>query len=499
MRRSTNRAAKGLCGVGLAAFLIAQGQVGAQAAPATEATTLITRAFDGGPADNWSYRPDVSADGRFIVFESHASNLVNGDDNRASDVFVYDRQTGQTSLVSIDREGGWANFHSFEPTISDDGQFIAFRSRASDLVAGDTNGYEDVFVYDRVNDTTRRASVEADGQQIAGQSRNALISGDGRSVGFSTEILGPTLADRDYGLYRKNLIDESVVRLDHWGTLNALSGDGRVVVYTASGGNGGVYAQDLVTGRTTLVTDPLYGGAVRGWAISGDGNKVLFSSAQPLPGLDDDGDANDLLLYDLRSGTTSWLTPGVDDSVGPADLSADGNHLAFERGGAMFLRDLRTGYEVQTDARPDGTPVAGHGGSNASSKISNGATVVALATTKTLVPSAHPQGSVFMRRPQTSIIPQPVILGTNPIRVKLFYQAQLLDGANVPMAGKVLTFKVDGRPVCAPTTDANGYASCTLYTDQLTTMLTRTGGYTVHFAGSATTFPSSAFSWTISG
>ena len=92
---------------------------------------------------------DVSADGRFIVYESDASNLVRGDMNQRFDVFVYDRQTQLTERVSVASDGSEGNGDSFDPTISSDGRYVVFTSDASNLVDGDSNEVQDIFIHDR--------------------------------------------------------------------------------------------------------------------------------------------------------------------------------------------------------------------------------------------------------------------------------------------------------------------------------------------------------------
>src|SRR5207244_1451712 len=96
-----------------------------------------------------SSHPSISADGRYVAFQSYATNLVLGDDNGYIDVFVRDRQTGQTTRVSVDSAGLQGNDYSDSPSISADGSYVAFHAAASNLVPGDTNGKEDVFVRDR--------------------------------------------------------------------------------------------------------------------------------------------------------------------------------------------------------------------------------------------------------------------------------------------------------------------------------------------------------------
>lgn len=139
-----------------------------------------------------STEPALSADGRFVAFTSDASNLVAGDTNSLSDVFVHDRKTGRTTRVSVRSDGKQAlrdrtHNGSNGPSISADGRYVAFHSRASDLVRGDTNWAFDIFVRDRVAGTTKRVSVGSDGTQANAESLGPpSISADGRYVAFAS-------------------------------------------------------------------------------------------------------------------------------------------------------------------------------------------------------------------------------------------------------------------------------------------------------------------------
>jgi Tol biopolymer transport system component len=127
----------------------------------------VTQRVSVGPggqqANNESFEPAISADGRFVAFWSQASNLVAGDTNLDADVFVRDRAAQVTRRVSVGPGGQQANGGSFDTVISADGRFVAFVSYASNLVAGDTNDTSDVFVRDRVAKVTRRVSVGSGG------------------------------------------------------------------------------------------------------------------------------------------------------------------------------------------------------------------------------------------------------------------------------------------------------------------------------------------------
>ena len=148
-------------------------------------TTRVSVASDGAQGNRYSYDPSISADGRYVAFYSYASNLVSGDTNGVYDVFVHDRQSGQTTRVSVASDGAQGNNGSYyDPSISADGRYVAFDSSASNLVSGDTNGARDVFVHDRQGGGTTRVSVASDGAQGGTGSWNPSISADGRYVAF---------------------------------------------------------------------------------------------------------------------------------------------------------------------------------------------------------------------------------------------------------------------------------------------------------------------------
>jgi Tol biopolymer transport system component len=122
-----------------------------------------------------------------VTFVSEASNLVPGDTNGLQDVFVHDLRKGTTELVSVASEGDGANGISSLPSISGDGRYVTYASDASNLVRDDTNGLQDVFVFDRRTDTTRRISVAYDGEEANGYSSEPAISDNGRHVTFVSD------------------------------------------------------------------------------------------------------------------------------------------------------------------------------------------------------------------------------------------------------------------------------------------------------------------------
>ena len=128
--------------------------------------------------------PAISFDGRFVAFASAATNLVAGDTNGILDVFVHDRQTGITERVSVDSAGGQTDAESYAPAITDDGRYVVFTSRATNLAAGATHGYQNVYVHDRLSGKTELLSVDGTGLVGDSNSSPGSISADGRSVAF---------------------------------------------------------------------------------------------------------------------------------------------------------------------------------------------------------------------------------------------------------------------------------------------------------------------------
>jgi Tol biopolymer transport system component len=220
---------------------------------------LVSRDTSGVPADQQSHSPAMTPDGRFVAFASAATNLVAGDTNAFSDVFVLDRQLGTTELASLSSGGAQGDNVSLGPSISADGRYVAFWSRAGFLVANDTNGVDDVFLRDRIAGTTVRLSVDSGGLQSNASSLGPVISGDGRSVAFWSDatnlVAGDTNLKRDVflrdvqaGTTERVSIDSASAQSNGVSQLPAISGDGRVVAFES-------VATNLVAGDTNNASD----------------------------------------------------------------------------------------------------------------------------------------------------------------------------------------------------------------------------------------------------
>jgi Tol biopolymer transport system component len=327
-------------------------------------TTRVSVASDSTQGNSNSGNPSVSADGRYVAFYSLASSLVSGDTNGYEDIFVHDRQSGETTLVSVASDGTQGNSVSFHPSISADGRYVAFESSASNLVSGDTNGYEDIFVHDRQSGQTTRVSVSSDGAQgnhKSWASPISHISADGRYVVFyswaSNLVSGDTngyedifVHDRQSGQTTRVSIASDGTQGNNYGSGNpSISADGRYVAFYSlasslvSGDTNGtvdVFVHDQQSGQTTRVS-VASGGAQgnnvsRDPSLSADGRYVAFwSYASNLVSGDTNGKM-DIFVHDRQTGQTTRVSIASDGMQGNTDtgyftisISADGRYVAF--------------------------------------------------------------------------------------------------------------------------------------------------------------------------
>lgn len=215
-------------------------------------TERITKDYDGGIGlrNSGGAQAVVSANGRYVAFHSDSMDLVEGDTNLETDVFLRDTHTNITTRLSVDSDGNEGNGPSTSPSITDDGRFVTFTSRANNLVSGDTNFVADVFLHDTQTGTTTRVSIDNSGNQIQGSSspaRTSSISGDGRYVAFDTpwnlvdgELLGYYdiyVRDLLAGKTKRISLDEKGARANGSSSWPVLSPDGRYVVFQSAANN----------------------------------------------------------------------------------------------------------------------------------------------------------------------------------------------------------------------------------------------------------------------
>ena len=333
-----------------------------------QSTTRVSVAPGGADPEGESLNPSVSRNGRFVAFDSDAGNLVPGDSNGLSDVFVYDRLTGTTTRVSRNTEGGDPDGGSFNPAISPDGRFVAFDSDANNLVAGNGSEFLDVFVYDRQTGTTTRVSVALGGGATDGHSLNASLSADGRFVAFDSDagnlVSGDSNEIPDIFVYDRQTGSTTLVSrnteggdADGFSVFPSLSADGRFVAFDSDAtnlvaGDGNdftdIFVHDRLTGTTTRVSRNTEGGDPDGESffpsLSGNGRFVAFESDAPnLVGDDQNGDT-DIFMFDRQTGTTTRVSKSTgggdtdDESFNPS-ISENGRRVAFE----SFATNLVTG------------------------------------------------------------------------------------------------------------------------------------------------------------
>ena len=329
--------------------------------PGTIRRVSISSSGEEGNGKSWL--PDISADGRYVAFTSEARNLVDGDTNRTIDVFVHDCQTGETTRVSVTSNGDQARYGGVSPSISGNGRYVAFQSLSSDLVDGDTNGRMDVFVHDRETGQTTRVSVSSSGEEGNDISWSPRISADGRYVAFesiaSNLVEGDTneawdvfVRDRRQpGQTTRVSVSSSGEEGNGDSKWHDISPDGRWVAFSSEADNlvdgdtnenMDVFVHDCLMGGTTRVSvnssgeeDTGCGAISRLPSISVHGDYVAFeSAASDLV----DGDINgkwDVFVHDCETGQTTRVSVSSSGEEGNcasslASISADGCSVAFE-------------------------------------------------------------------------------------------------------------------------------------------------------------------------
>jgi Tol biopolymer transport system component len=323
-------------------------------------TVRVSVAHDGAQADGQSFAPHLSPNGKWLAFTSNATNLVPGDGNGANDVFLRDLKKGTLERVTMGFDGQEADASSYDPRVTDNGRFVVFSSLATNLVPGDTNGTEDVFLRDRKEGTTERISVDSFGEQVPDGGGDPSVSANGRWVVFSSISTG--LVDND--------------------------------------GNGirDVFLRDRLLGTTTLVSFDVDGNAANRRSaepiITPNGRYVVFSSqATDIVA----GDANgingwDVFVYDTKVRTISCASvepagtmPAAGQSYQPS-LSPNGRFVVFASWSPtlvagdtnssqdIFVRDMKKGLTERVSLDASGAQVTGF--SEYPQVSANGKTVV---------------------------------------------------------------------------------------------------------------------------
>lgn len=357
-----------------------------------------------------SSRPSISADGRFTAFYSDADNLVANDTNLVRDVFVHDRATGTTERVSVSSAGVAGNFASNRPAISADGDVVAFLSDATNLVSGDTNGVTDIFVHVRSTGVTTRASLGPGGVQPVTPCDHPAISPDGRFIAFDT---ASSLVAADTNVFEDVYIHDRITGTTFLASVGAggvigngdsnrpsMSTASTLVAFKSEATNmivgdtnifSDIFVRDLGTGAVERVSIHTNGTEADEDStqpmITPDGRYVSFSSlAQSIvPG--DFNDVYDVFVRDRVLGTTERVSvsTGGGQATGRSDfavLSDDGRFVSFSSVAAdlvgtdtnlvedVFLHDRQTVTTIrisesesgqQGDGASDRAAISGNG------------------------------------------------------------------------------------------------------------------------------------------
>jgi Tol biopolymer transport system component len=369
-------------------------------------TVLVSANFNGtGGGNGNSLAGQVSTNGRYVVFQSDASDPLPGDTNGVSDIFVRDLQTGSNILVSVAADGSWGNGASTDPVMTPDGRYVAFISSATNLVAGDTNGIADVFVRDLVNGTTRLVTGGASGVDVSAP----VMTPDGRFVAYAATApgLAAGIASSNTGeVYVCDLVSNITI----WASSNAtseaanlllltnaasyhpvISDDGRYVAFKSGWANGAappsgsgvpavlIFRRDSADGTLTTIStngfpawpqnDDVYGPE-----MSPDGRFVVFVATNQYAG------CLTVQLWDANAGTNLNVSVAMDGSLptnsisdSPA-VSADGRFVVFmsnatnltgnavSNGFHIYCRDVQAGttqlIDVDTNGAGSANPVA---------------------------------------------------------------------------------------------------------------------------------------------
>jgi Tol biopolymer transport system component len=311
-------------------------------------TERVDVASDESGAAGYSRDGAISADGRFVAFTSDADNLsVEVDDNEVFDVFVRDVLLGTTERVSVSSTGDQGDLDSYAPSISANGRYVVFTSDSDVFDPADENGSPDVYLHDRQTHTTTLVSVFTDGTPTDFGAWDGVISADGLHVAFTTdtdwvasdENFSYDVYVRDLAIPRTRRISTTTPAIDG-GELPAISADGSIVTYIADSGD--VYQRQGAANRR--VNAGVFAGASGAPAMSADGRWVAFTSYGDASGTDANGFKADVFVRDMLNNvttigsTTSGFMQLAADSINPA-VSADGKYVAWTSTGAFDATD----------------------------------------------------------------------------------------------------------------------------------------------------------------
>lgn len=327
-------------------------------ATASENTTIVSIATNGSVSNDYSYGTSISGDGRYVTFTSYANNLVLADNNGASDIFLRDTISNATERISISSTGEEGNYDSYEPSISADGRYVAFTSYATNLVPGDTNGFSDVFIRDRLLNTTYCLSISNTGEGGNADSYGSSISADGRYIAFVSPA-NNLVSNDDNGFSDIFVYDQtlnSIKRISisntgkerNWDCYSpCISADGNCIAFVSGADNLisddnnsfediFVYNQALNSVKRVSIStngEEANGGCF-GPSISADGRYIAFTSYASNLVTDDNNDLSDIFVRDQILEITERVSISsngeeFDEECSYSSISANGRYITF--------------------------------------------------------------------------------------------------------------------------------------------------------------------------
>lgn len=326
------------------------------------------------PANNYSENPSISADGKFIAFESRATNITtwswfSGNNNPPTQIFLYDVDNDYLEVISLNSSGNISNEDAYNPRISGNGQFVSFTSLANNLVPNDNNNTWDIFVYDRINKTIERVSVNENGEEWNGWSAGWSLSHDGQFVAFwsSADNLVANDTNGVWDVFVYDRVNQTIERISvnnngdqgngrsPQGAGTDISGDGRFVIFSSDASN--LVPNDTNDINDTFIYDrqnnsirrisvdnngnqtvgiPWFGIGSYNALLSYDGTTALFTSNAGTLVPDDTNGAYDAFTYDYETETIKRIsvTRSGDQAVDsdfsmPISLSPDGCYASY--------------------------------------------------------------------------------------------------------------------------------------------------------------------------
>jgi Tol biopolymer transport system component len=331
--------------------------------PVVTDTTLVSRALAGGPPNNLSDQPSISADGRYVAFVSIGTNLVEGT-VRNGNAYVRDMQTGVTRLVNVNLAGNESALGVQNAKLSSNGRFVIFTSRSGDLVAGDTNTSVDVFRRDLDSNTTIRLNVMPNGDEaeygVSGGGNGDMqldISADGQSVIFLSgyDVTGTESNNGYYYLYHRDVqsgLTRRIAGSSEYGVAySALSDDGLYIAYAMGVSNSTqsiqLYDVEASSERSVFAFDASVSpaGLRQGMSISSNGRYIAFTIAAPdLLG----SPHNQVIVADRNTNTyvVASMNQGVlgNGNSGYPEISGDGRYVMFSSIAPSLTNNLATAF-----------------------------------------------------------------------------------------------------------------------------------------------------------